>query len=386
MSQSHSEDIFQISTDQLNEESKIENINNDMNIDMNEEIINPNEPEFQIDLEEKSNTLDFFHENNEINENEMIDNEEINDTNKVAEMDDFNTFDNQIENQNEENINSIQNNGIVESIENNQIETNEQNNQLPMKEPEEICEFYNRVGECKRGETCPKRHLTKGGKTVLFPHIWNGEPIATPEQQANYEALYTRLFSMVSEHGKVVDMVFNSNPVSHIKGHVLVKMESVEAARNVFEKTNNEIFNEIVLQPRHCSMMNLEDCRCKQFDSGNCHKRTQCNYFHGVPIPEQYSYFESFKWNTIMEDNKLKRKNEIEKKNETGRNRRSGSRERDWERSRERDRRSRSRERSNERYWERDMENRYPAAIGVYPPPVVPLYTNVYRMPQQPPY
>ena len=253
----------------------------------------------------------------------------------------------------------------------------EQKNEIPVNE--EVCELFNKTGSCKHGDECSRKHEVIQGKTLLFPHLWKNGSVGTPQQNEEYEFFYASFHTLLSACGTIVDMIVNENKTAHIKGNVLVKFETPEMAKVVFEHINNQFFNQTLLQPQYCNVDDLHIARCKQHDSGKCTK-FECNFFHCLPIPTTFPTMESYLMNTFVAGRKPQEERPPEVKSErsswnTGR---SYTYERDRERERRRLSRSRSRERDR-RYSSRDQ-----GYLRKYPPPDVPPYTSIYAMPPPP--
>ncbi|KAL7712261.1 U2 snRNP auxiliary factor [Entamoeba marina] len=223
---------------------------------------------------------------------------------------------------------------------------------------QKVCMFYMKVGACRHGDNCNKSHnVPTSSQTLLFPHLWDPQPIQTPEQMREYEQFYANLFGLCSQYGRLLDCVVSENQCNHLYGNVLVKFSSESEAYQAMMALRGKRFHKSVMNPILSPVINFKEARCRQHDNSNCPRSRGCNFLHLLEIPLP------FKHNTESGDIQANHHEQHNTKYD-----------------------------NNEPPREHSYHQEYRPSgyiIGEYPPPIVPIYTSIYSQPPrevQPPF
>jgi splicing factor U2AF 35 kDa subunit len=173
----------------------------------------------------------------------------------------------------------------------------------------EECKFWKRVGACRHGHSCAKRHnRPKVSKTVVFWNLFNN-PVRTLFNKSNgkenaekdsdvfstvdvhiderklqeeAERLYQDLFVELSmKYGEIETIVICGNYNVHIGGNVLVKFSDERAAANCVRSCNDRWYNG---KPIFCELSpvaRMEDSFCRpHLSHRGCERGDTCNMIH----------------------------------------------------------------------------------------------------------
>ncbi|KAL7715249.1 U2 snRNP auxiliary factor [Entamoeba marina] len=217
---------------------------------------------------------------------------------------------------------------------------------------QKICMFYLKVGACRHGDNCNKNHpILTSSQTLLFPHLWNAQPIQTPEQMREYEQFYSDLFGLCSRFGRVLDCVVSENQSSHLHGNVLVKFSSESEAYQAMVELRGKLFHSSVMNPILSPVINFKEARCRQHDNGDCPRSGGCNFSHLLEIPLPYKH--NTESGDIQSNHRRHELHNVQYENRDPR-------------------------------WNVGPPRGYRPpeyVIGDYPPPIVPVYTSIYSQP-----
>ncbi|EDR26968.1 splicing factor U2Af 38 kDa subunit, putative [Entamoeba dispar SAW760] len=246
-----------------------------------------------------------------------------------------------------------------------------------------LCEFFSKVGSCRHGDICEKVHIIpQSSVTILLPHVWPAQQVITPQDQEQYEHFFFDLYTLCSGFGQVVDMIVSENQAPHLKGNVLVKFATEAMAAEAVKHLQGQLFSSVVLNPSYVGIIDLKESRCKQHDMGVCPKHSGCNYLHVLPIPNQFASLESYGYPSTL----VKREKRLSWEIPQPQQEKNDEKSRRRGRNRERKRKDSGREYKQERisidleYQRMDYQEQC-SLIGTYPPPNVPTYTDIYKMP-----
>ncbi|KAI5954814.1 hypothetical protein KGF57_003838 [Candida theae] len=158
------------------------------------------------------------------------------------------------------------------------------------------CEFYNKIGACRHGEKCSKKHIKPtSSKTLLLANLYQNpkhnknetEEFTEKQIQEQFDLFFQDIFIHISKMSQVHDLVVCENENNHLNGNVYVQFASVQDASSVNTSLNQEWFNG---RPVHCDLSpvsEFSDACCRAYDMQSCERGEMCNYMHiRYPSPE----------------------------------------------------------------------------------------------------
>lgn len=165
---------------------------------------------------------------------------------------------------------------------------------MSYENPKLICTFYTKIGACRHGEKCSRRHIKPtSSDTILMPNLYknprfssnegNGQqaPITDEKElQQHFEDFYKDVFVRAATLGKVDAMVVCENNNNHLNGNVYIKFASRDIAYDAVVKLNQEWYDG---RPVYCELSpveSLSDANCRAYDTNSCSRGDHCNFMH----------------------------------------------------------------------------------------------------------
>lgn len=156
-----------------------------------------------------------------------------------------------------------------------------------------VCLFYVRIGACRHGEKCVKRHIKPIlSDTIILsnlyqnPNLNKNDKDSNPRQTQEYfENFYKDIFLKFSQLDEIVDLVVCENENNHLNGNVYVKFKSELGAQKAVIELNQQWFGG---RPVHCELSpvsSFADATCRAHETDTC-DREHCNFMH-IKRPSQ---------------------------------------------------------------------------------------------------
>lgn len=196
------------------------------------------------------------------------------------------------------------------------------------------CPFYDKVGACRHGSQCSRRHVKPlKSKTVVFWKLYENpqtevedeefkqfhlkqqqqqqqkQPQKQQQQQQqplqyriiSTEALKTfidtfflDLISEVSSYGQIMEIAICCNRNAHLSGNVFVRFSNPTEAQACVDSANDKWFNE---SPVYCELSpvnDLQDAMCGEYLKTNaCSRGPHCNFIH-PKLPSRETALKAF--------------------------------------------------------------------------------------------
>lgn len=151
------------------------------------------------------------------------------------------------------------------------------------------CTFYSRIGACRHGEKCSKKHVKPTrSNTILLANLYPNPKVDKNEQDLNpkqilesFENFYKDIFIRLSKIDQVVKIVVCENVNNHLNGNVYCRFKTEEGAKNAVYELNQEWY---AGKPVYCeltSVKNFLDANCRDYDNNSC-TREYCNFMHVI--------------------------------------------------------------------------------------------------------
>lgn len=157
------------------------------------------------------------------------------------------------------------------------------------------CGFYKKIGACRHGEKCSKKHIKPAtSETILLPNLYQnpklnkneGESLNPRQLEEYFDHFYQDIFIKFSELGVVTNLVVCENENHHLNGNVYVKFKSPDSAYNAVMTLNQEWYDG---RPVHCELSpvdNFQEANCRAYETDTCNRGDHCNFMH-VRKPRQ---------------------------------------------------------------------------------------------------
>ncbi|RCK55939.1 Splicing factor U2AF subunit [Candida viswanathii] len=215
---------------------------------------------------------------------------------------------------------------------------NDLHNSYPNRENLVICSFYTKIGACRHGERCSKKHIRPNfSNTIMLANLYqnpkvknNNEDLDTElertteteaaeetsatkkepvgdvdddeeeeepteeEIQEYFDQFYADVFVHISQMRPINKLSVCENKNDHLNGNVYVQFFSDEDASYMNRKLNSEWFNERPVYSELSPVADFEEAHCRAYDIGECDRGVRCNYMH-VRQPSEELFDELFR-------------------------------------------------------------------------------------------
>lgn len=157
------------------------------------------------------------------------------------------------------------------------------------KDDKTFCDFYRRIGACRHGERCSRKHVKPSlSDTVLLPNLYQnpklnkneGEEMNPRQLEQYFDHFFKDVFIRFAQIGEVYAMVVSENDNNHLNGNVYVKFKDPELAEQAVVLLNQEWFGG---RPVHCELSpvsNFSDADCRAYETNTCTRGDKCNFMH----------------------------------------------------------------------------------------------------------
>lgn len=150
------------------------------------------------------------------------------------------------------------------------------------------CQFYTRIGACRHGERCSKRHVKPfKSKTIILHNLYQNPKLNKNEQDLNskqideyFSNFYKDVFVRLAQIDEVADLIVCENENNHLNGNVYCKFKTFDGGKRAVQELNIEWFGG---RPVHCDLSpvdNFADANCRAHDTNTCNRGDHCNFMH----------------------------------------------------------------------------------------------------------
>ncbi|GEQ69122.1 hypothetical protein JCM33374_g2793 [Metschnikowia sp. JCM 33374] len=154
-----------------------------------------------------------------------------------------------------------------------------------------ICTFYQKIGACRHGEKCSRKHVKPSeSKTVLLANLYQNPKVSTNENETMsekqaaeaFDHFYSDIFKKMAESGEVERIVVCENENFHLSGNVYVRFTTTQAAGNAVILLNQEWYGG---RPVYCELSpvtSFQEANCRAHDTNSCTRGDHCNFMHVI--------------------------------------------------------------------------------------------------------
>lgn len=151
-----------------------------------------------------------------------------------------------------------------------------------------VCSFYQKIGACRHGEKCSRRHIRPAqSKTVLLANLYQNPKVDADDQQMlaaqtadTFDHFYADVFKRLAKEGTVDQVVVCENENFHLSGNVYIKFTSTDAANRAVMLLNLEWY---AGKPVYCELSpvtSFHEANCRAHDTNSCTRGDHCNFMH----------------------------------------------------------------------------------------------------------
>lgn len=161
------------------------------------------------------------------------------------------------------------------------------------------CPFYFKIGACRHGEGCSRKHNKPVfSQTLLIKHIYNNPILALdtitqfqviakqkgyhdqPNDEA-FEDFYMDVFEELSKYGEIEEMIVCDNIGEHMVGNLYVKFYDEEDAQKCLDGVGQgRYFDGRMIKAEYSPVTDFREARCRQFHDNSCQRKGECNFIH----------------------------------------------------------------------------------------------------------
>ncbi|CAD7955700.1 unnamed protein product [Amoebophrya sp. A120] len=165
----------------------------------------------------------------------------------------------------------------------------------------DICPFYAKIGACRHGTTCSRKHIKpERTRSLLLAHVfgetpetlavstdlgeWSEEVYCTAVDQV--EEFYEETFFHMAKFGEIEDLLLVDNISEHMSGNCYVKYYTEDAATKALEAVNGKFYSGRQIKAEYSPCIDFREARCRAFNEANCPRGQNCNFLHVRHVPK----------------------------------------------------------------------------------------------------
>jgi len=151
------------------------------------------------------------------------------------------------------------------------------------------CSFFLRIGACRHGENCPKKHTWPTfSSTVLFIHLWvpSKKILKNKRETADhYDDFVEDLLEETLKYGTVEEVLTYQNRGDHMLGNTFVRFSDEDQAQACINATTGRYYAGRRVMPKFSPVQDFESAKCRDHQMGGCKRGHFCNFAHFQPVP-----------------------------------------------------------------------------------------------------
>merc|ERR1719150_3133161 len=161
------------------------------------------------------------------------------------------------------------------------------------------CAFYFKVGVCRHGDMCSKKHnRSTSSRTLLLTNMYPNPPEAIAigneepwdddmydRAQAHVEAFYEEVVLVLSDYGEIEEVVVVDNTIEYQSGNVYVKYYHENAAERALKGLTGRFYFGKLISAEYSPVTDFREARCRAFHETRCSRGGSCRFLHIKHIP-----------------------------------------------------------------------------------------------------
>jgi len=174
------------------------------------------------------------------------------------------------------------------------------------------CSFFLRIGSCRHGACCPKKHTYPTfSNTLLLEHIWvPSKKIQNSKKKRtrHYERFVEDLVEEMSKHGDILETLTMENQGDHLIGNTFIKFSDEEQAAEAKKLTHHRHYAGRQVVVKFSPVNDFDNARCRDYVSGHCQRGAFCNFAHFMEAPKWVSKFLKSNASQSLRDRRLSKR------------------------------------------------------------------------------
>lgn len=139
------------------------------------------------------------------------------------------------------------------------------------------CTFYLKIGTCRHGDKCSKKHIKPTASRVLYlPNMYPGSDI---------EGYLTDVIAVIGQIAPINELMLSGNTNEHLKGSLYLKFRNEADAQKVCDKISDRWYAGRPLLCELSPINELSSACCRQSVTNECDRGSNCNYVHPMDLP-----------------------------------------------------------------------------------------------------
>jgi len=151
------------------------------------------------------------------------------------------------------------------------------------------CSFFLRMGACRHGENCPKRHPQPAFScTIMFEHLWIAPKKILKnnrKRERHYEDFYEDCLEECLKFGDVEELLVVQNMGDHMIGNCFVRFANEEIAEKALQGFQGRFYAGRKVHVKFSPVQDFAHSRCNDFRENRCLRGQYCNFAHYCPPP-----------------------------------------------------------------------------------------------------
>jgi len=162
------------------------------------------------------------------------------------------------------------------------------------------CSFFFKVGACRNGDRCGKKHNhPSSSQTLLLTSLYPGTPegicIANEQPwddsmydrgQAHLEQFYEEVVLVLAEYGEIEEVVVVDNTIDYMLGNVYVRYRHEESASGALVGLTGRYYFGKLISAEYSPVADFREARCRAHHETRCSRVGACRFLHIKHVPK----------------------------------------------------------------------------------------------------
>ncbi|KAH9455410.1 hypothetical protein MJO29_012191 [Puccinia striiformis f. sp. tritici] len=149
------------------------------------------------------------------------------------------------------------------------------------------CSFYLKIGACRHGERCSRKHIKPTfSQTLVIANMYQNpahDPnckLSETELTSYFETFYEDVFCELVKYGNLLEMHVCDNVGDHLIGNVYARYDWEDEAQIAVDAFNQRWYAGRPLFAELSPVTDFREACCRQNDMGECNRGGFCNFMH----------------------------------------------------------------------------------------------------------
>lgn len=162
------------------------------------------------------------------------------------------------------------------------------------------CSFFFKVGACRNGDRCGKKHNHPSSSqtlllTGMYPGTAEGIDIANEmpwteeaydRAQSHVEAFYEEVVLVLAEYGEIEEVVVVDNTIDYQLGNVYVRYRHEQSASKAVVGLTGRYYFGKLISAEYSPVADFREARCRGHHETRCSRVGACRFLHIKHIPK----------------------------------------------------------------------------------------------------